>query len=159
LLAAIAGFRDLRFIFTKPNADANGRIIIKLIDDYVNNNPNQSIAFVSLGQKRYLSALAHAEMVIGNSSSGLIEVPSFGIPTVNIGDRQKGREKSASVIDCQNDTQAIDQAIRKALSSDFKEFSQTVVQVYGNGQTTEQIMQILKTRPFPEVLKKTFYDL
>lgn len=159
LLAALEQFPDLRLIFTKPNADANGRIIIKLIDDYVGQNRHKAAGFVSLGQKRYLSLMRFANAVVGNSSSGIIETPSFGIPTVNIGDRQKGRERANSVIDTQPDCKSIAASIKKASSSDFQDFCKLVKNVYGEGETTLQVMDILKNRPIPQNLKKSFFDL
>lgn len=159
LLAALEQFPDLRLIFTKPNADANGRIIIKLIDDYVSQNSHKAAGFVSLGQKRYLSLMRFAHAVVGNSSSGIIETSSFGIPTVNIGDRQKGRERANSVIDTQPDCESIAASIKKASSSDFQDFCKSVKNIYGEGETTLQIMAILKSRPIPQNLKKHFFDL
>ena len=159
LLTALEQFPDLRLIFTKPNADSNGRIIIKLIDDYVNHNSHRAAGFVSLGQKRYLSLMKFTHAVVGNSSSGIIETPSLGIPTVNIGDRQKGRERADSVIDTQPDCEAIVASIKKAVSSEFQDFCKSVKNVYGEGETTLQIMDILKNRQIPQNLKKHFYDL
>jgi GDP/UDP-N,N'-diacetylbacillosamine 2-epimerase (hydrolysing) len=159
LLAALEQFHDLRIIFTKPNSDANGRIIIKLIDDYVNHNSHRAAGYVSLGQKRYLSLMRFACAVVGNSSSGIIETPSFGIPTVNIGDRQKGRERANSVIDTQTDYEAIAASIKKAASSEFQAFCKSIKNVYGEGETTLQIMSILKSKPIPQNLKKHFFDL
>ncbi len=159
LLAALEQFPDLRLIFTKPNADSNGRIIIKLIDDYVNHNSHRAAGFVSLGQKRYLSLMRFACAVVGNSSSGIIETPSFGIPTVNIGDRQKGRGRADSVIDTEPDCESIAASIKKAVSSEFQDFCKSVKNVYGDGETTLQIMDILKNRPIPQNLKKHFFDL
>ena len=100
LLSALSNFKNAKIIFTMPNSDTYGRVIIELIKKYVSKNLKSSVAFNSLGQLKYLSALKHVSMVIGNSSSGLTEVPSFKIPTINIGDRQNGRIKSKSVIDC-----------------------------------------------------------
>jgi GDP/UDP-N,N'-diacetylbacillosamine 2-epimerase (hydrolysing) len=120
LLQALDCFPKLRVIFTKPNADPNGRIIIKLIDEYVYQNHDKSIAFTSMGSKTYLSAIKNVCMVVGNSSSGIIEVPSFGIPTVNIGDRQKGRVQAESVINCLPRKESIVNAINQALDCGFK---------------------------------------
>ena len=100
LLKALEKFTELSLVFTLPNADTDGRVIIRMIHDFVSKQRKKRIAFTSLGQLRYLSALNHVDVVIGNSSSGLSEVPSFKKPTVNIGDRQKGRLKADSVIDC-----------------------------------------------------------
>ena len=159
LLKALSQFSQLKLIFTKPNADANGRVIIKLIDDFVRENPEQSVGFVSLGQKRYLSLMQYAQAVVGNSSSGIIETPSFGIPTINIGDRQKGRERVGSVIDTQANEQSIAKAIKEAILPSFQKLCQSVQNVYGDGQTTERIMEILVTKGIPQNLKKPFFDL
>jgi GDP/UDP-N,N'-diacetylbacillosamine 2-epimerase (hydrolysing) len=159
LLAALEQFPDLRIIFTKPNADSNGRIIIKLIDDYVSKNSQRAAGYVSLGQKRYLSLMRFTSAVVGNSSSGIIETPSFGIPTVNIGDRQKGRERANSVIDTEPDCESIAASIKKTVSSEFQVFCKSVKNVYGDGDTTLQIMSILKSKPIPQNLKKHFFDL
>ena len=91
LLAALDQFGKGKIVFTMPNADADGRVIRNLVNDYVQRNPGKSVAFDSLGQKKYLSLMRQASVVVGNSSSGIIEAPSFGVPTINIGDRQKGR--------------------------------------------------------------------
>jgi GDP/UDP-N,N'-diacetylbacillosamine 2-epimerase (hydrolysing) len=159
LLKALSFFPSLRFIFTKPNADANGRIIIKLIDDFVKNNANNSAGFVSLGQKRYLSLMQYTQAVVGNSSSGLIEAPSFYVPTVNIGDRQKGRIRAESVIDARPDSDSLVEALNIVLSDPFVTSCKKIDNPYGNGHTTQQIMRVLKEKQIPENLKKPFYDL
>jgi GDP/UDP-N,N'-diacetylbacillosamine 2-epimerase (hydrolysing) len=158
LLTALDEFKNLKFIFTKPNADANGRVIIRLIDEYVNKNKEKAIAFTSLGQKRYLSLMQFTAAVVGNSSSGIIEAPSFNIPTVNIGDRQKGRVAAESVIQTQNNSNSIKNGINKAISIDFQAFCKTIQNVYGDGNTTERIIEILKQNSKVD-LKKSFYDL
>lgn len=159
LLQVLSAFPDLKIIFTKPNADANGRIIITIIDNYVKENTGRAVSFVSLGQKRYLSLMKLAKAVVGNSSSGIIEAPSFGIPTVNIGDRQKGRERASSVIDTHADKKSVIKAVKKALSVNFQAFCKSTKNVYGDGNTTSQILNILKNTPTPQDLKKQFYDL
>ena len=120
LLIALDNFSDVKIIITKPNSDTDGRIIIQLIDDYAKRRPDKVKAFTSLGQAKYLSAIKHADVVIGNSSSGLTEVPAMKKPTVNIGPRQRGRLKAVSVIDCDEKANAIMAAIKKALSPDFQ---------------------------------------
>ena len=110
----------IRMIFTKANADTNGRIVNELIDKYAAQNSERACAFVSLGQKRYLSALKYCRIVIGNSSSGIIEAPSFGKPIINIGDRQKGRICADSVINCGYTQQEIQQAMETALTKEFE---------------------------------------
>ena len=103
--------KDFGIIFTKPNADNDGRVIIRMIDEFVSGSAGRAVACTSLGQLLYLSAISHVDAVVGNSSSGLYEVPSFGKPTVNIGDRQRGRLRAASVIDCASDRTSIREAV------------------------------------------------
>lgn len=160
LLAVFDSFPDLKVIFTKPNADTNGRVIIELMDEYVSGNPGKAKAFTSLGQLKYLSAIKYAGAVVGNSSSGLIEVPSFGRPTVNIGDRQRGRVQAESVLNCLPQKDSIILALEKALSPDFQALCRKVQNPYGNGNTAEKIVQILmqqKNRLLD--IKKSFYDI
>lgn len=156
LLTALDSFgQDIGIIFTKPNADTDGRAIIRLMDHYVAAHPNAR-AYTSLGQLRYLSAMAQVDAVVGNSSSGLYEVPSFGIPTVNVGDRQKGRLQAASVINCGADAGAIEKAIRRALDSDCS----GAVNPYGDGTSSARIKDCLKRIAEPAaLLKKHFFDL
>ena len=159
ILRALDELKDTHIIFTKPNADRNGRIIIKMIDDYINTNSDRARAFTSLGQKRYLSALKFVDAVVGNSSSGLIEAPSFKVATVNIGDRQKGRIKAKSVIDCEPKYKLIKSAILKALSNDFKKNLQSVKNPYGRGGTSRKIKEVLKEFDLADILKKRFFDV
>lgn len=160
LLGACNQYPELIFIFTKANADVNGRIINNMIDAYVEDHKN-AIAFASLGVTRYLSALQYAAFVLGNSSSGIIEAPSFGIPTINIGDRQKGRIQSDSVIDCATTSEAIKKAIDIALSDEFRAMAKMTVNPYGNGNTTGMIVKtILDFLNNSRIsLKKNFYDV
>lgn len=159
LLKVCQKYQNMNFIFTKANADANGRIINKMIDHYLEQY-NNATAFTSLGTIRYLSALKHCEFVIGNSSSGLLEAPSFGIPTVNIGDRQKGRLQADSVINCVPTVKAIDQALQIALSKDFKKKAENTVNPYGDGNTSQQVVAKIKDFLINEKIqmKKKFYD-
>lgn len=159
VLDAISEIEDTGFIFTKPNADTNGRIIIQLIDDFVTKNPERACAFKSLGQLRYLSALKHVNLVLGNSSSGIAEAPSFQIATVDIGDRQKGRIKAASIINCSSERESISKAIEKALSKEFQEKLKQVKNPYGEGGASEKIMKILKSFDYSDILKKKFFDI
>lgn len=159
LLVALDEFPDMKLIFTKANADSDGRVINKLIDDYVAKHDN-AVAFTSLGALRYLSTVKYAEMVIGNSSSGLVEVPSFHIPTVNIGDRQKGRIKADSVIDCKPLKDDITKAIRLAQSSEFRNSCKAVMNPYCGGNTSETIVKtIVETLEDRINIKKKFYDV
>lgn len=160
LLEACDKHRELNYIFTKANADTHGRIINEMIDLYAHERKNV-VAFASLGMIRYLSTLKYSTLVIGNSSSGLLEAPSFGIPTVNIGDRQKGRLQSSSVINCATDADAIDEAITRAISKKFKAIAASTVNPYGNGDTSDKIIEVLKEFILQDKinLKKQFYNI
>ncbi len=160
LLSAIDCHNDIRYIFTKANADTDGRIINALLQDYADRHKNY-ILVDSLGMKRYLSALKYASFVIGNSSSGLIEVPSFGIPTINIGDRQKGRIMGKTIIQCDPVAKQIDKAINKALSAEFRQSIQDAVNPYGDGNTSDKIVKTVKEFLLDNKIdiKKKFYDI
>lgn len=159
LLEVCKKYRNMKFIFTKANADTNGRIINKMIDDFVKEN-DHAIAFTSLGINRYLSALKFCTIVIGNSSSGLLEAPSFGIPTINIGDRQKGRLQADSVINCEPIKGEIEKAIELALSDKFKSVAKDTFNPYGDGNTSEKVAATLVDYLLNGKieLKKKFYD-
>ena len=159
LLDVLAQEKTLKIIFTKANSDTNGRIINNMIDDFVTKYKDQSISFTSMGQLRYLSALQFVDGVIGNSSSGLIEVPSFKIGTVNIGDRQLGRIKTDSVIDCKPNQKSIKKAIIKLFSEDFKKKSKLVISPYGMGGAAKKIVTELEEISLDGILKKSFYDI
>jgi len=160
LLSAIKKFSDTTYIFTMPNADNDGRVIINLIQKFVANNKNTSIAFTSLGQLRYLSALQHVDLVIGNSSSGLIEVPSFKKPTINIGDRQRGRVYGLSVINCKPTKKEIIESINLGLSESFRNKLKKSINPYGNKNSSLEIVKILKKIAVNEnLIKKKFYNL
>ena len=158
LLSSLSEFKDYEIIFTMPNADTDGREIFKLIESYCLDNPNCR-AFTSLGQLKFLSCLKYVDVVVGNSSSGLAEVPSFKIPTVNIGDRQKGRLKADSVIDCSPTKNQITSAIKRAISLDFKESCKVVENPYGNGGASNKILEIISCTDLNKIIKKRFYDL
>ena len=159
LLEVCKAYKDINFIFTKANADSEGRIINQLIDDYEKQNENIT-AFTSLGMIKYLSALKYCSMVIGNSSSGLVEAPSFGIPTINIGDRQKGRMQASSVINCEPNQEEIRLAIEKAKSNLFVRMTKETINPYGSGQTSDEVINVIKEYVLEEKinLKKKFYD-
>lgn len=158
LLAALNQLNGSKIIFTKANADPEGRTINRMIDQYVATHPQKTIAFTSMGHLRYLSCLRIVDLVIGNSSSGILEAPSFGVPTVNIGDRQKGRIKAASIIDCEPEQAAIISACHKALSNQFKTMAQKVDNPYRQEGTARRTKEIIKSAENIN-LKKTFYDL
>lgn len=159
LLEAVDEMADTNLIFTKANADTDGRIINELIDEYVSRNPERSKAFHSLGQLRYLSCLQYIDAVVGNSSSGLIEVPSFGKPTVNIGDRQKGRVRGGTVIDCLPHFSAIKDALNRALDQKFAESIKGIINPYGQQNASEKILTVLKEIDLTHLIKKEFNDL
>ena len=159
-LDAIRTFPELQFIVTKSNADQGGAKINELLDEAVGRITNLHV-FTSLGVRRYLSLMKYAEFVLGNSSSGIIETPAFHVPTVNIGDRQRGRLQSESIINCAADTGAIVTAIKNAMSVEHRTICKTVISSYGDGHAAEQIA----AKVFEVVmgggidLKKKFYDL
>lgn len=159
LLDALDTLPDTNIVFTMPNADTDGRVLVDMIEEYVRRRPERAKAFTSLGQLRYLSCLQFVDVVVGNSSSGLLEVPSFRKPTVNIGDRQRGRIKAASVIDCEPHRTSIQAAIDKAFSVEFRTSLALVENPYGSGGASEKIVQILETIEFDGLLKKRFCDI
>jgi len=159
LLDAVDALNDTNIIFTKANSDTDGRIINNMIDSYVINNANKSAVFTSLGQLRYLSALQYIDAMVGNSSSGLAEAPSFKIGTINIGDRQKGRIKSGSVIDCLPEKESINKAFEKLYSKDFMDILRNIENPYGNGGASKKIKDLIKTFNLKGILKKSFFDL
>ncbi len=146
---------EVGVIFTKPNADTDGRVIIRMTDDYVASHPNAR-AYTSLGQLRYLSLMAQVDVVVGNSSSGLYEAPSLGKPTVNIGDRQKGRLQATSVLNCRAAADEIVAAIREAFTRDCS----GTVNPYGDGYSSERIVKLIKEMNDPQaLLKKHFHEV
>ncbi|MCO5949291.1 UDP-N-acetylglucosamine 2-epimerase [Mucilaginibacter flavidus] len=159
LLEALDDLRDVAIIFTKANADTDGRIINQLIDEYTTRHSDKAVAFTSLGQLRYLSAMQFMDAVIGNSSSGLIEAPSFKIATINIGDRQHGRIKAQSVIDCEPTFTEIKKAIDKAFSQEFRDSLKLVENPYGRNNSSADIISVLKSTALDNLLKKEFYNL
>ncbi|WP_299798800.1 UDP-N-acetylglucosamine 2-epimerase [uncultured Maribacter sp.] len=158
LLMALDDLKETTLIFTKPNSDKGGKAIIEMIDSYVENNTEKAISFTSLGQLRYLSALKHVNLVVGNSSSGILEVPYFHIPTINIGDRQKGRVAPISVIHCEPTAHEISLAFSKSTSKKFLNDIQNQELLFGNGDATNKIINQLITFD-NQNLKKSFYDL
>lgn len=157
LLNALKAFPDATVIFTYPNADTGGRVLIECIDRFVVEYRETSHAFVSLGQQRYLSLIRAADVIVGNSSSGLTEAPALKKATVNIGDRQKGRLKAASVIDAAENYQDITSAIQLALSDVFRASLPNTVSLYGQGSVSLKIKSTLKT--VTPVVRKQFFDI
>lgn len=158
LLKALDRFPDARLIFTKSNADTGGQAINAMIEDYAEERLERAQVHGSLGQRRYLSALHHVDAVVGNSSSGLIEAPAIPVPTVNIGDRQRGRLRAESVIDCHPSAENIGTAIEKSLSREFQDKIKDVTSPYGDGKTAPRICQDLKNANIKSVAK-SFYNL
>ncbi len=159
LLGALEATSDTNLIFTMPNADTEGRVLFGMIGEFVKRHSERAKAFTSLGQLKFLSCLQFIDAFVGNSSSGLLEVPSFRKPTINIGDRQKGRIKAPSVIDCAPNRDAIRASIEKALSSDFCSGLTSFDNPYGTGGGSEKIVRILEKIPFGCLLKKSFHNL
>ena len=160
LLKALDAFQSTHMIFTKANADTGGRAINDTIESYVANYPDRMHLFTSLGRQRYISALHLVDVVIGNSSSGVIEAPATGVPTVNIGLRQRGRLRAASVVDCETKSPSILAAIHSALKYKSTASMRNVKLPYGEGDTVSLILQVLKENPLgKELLMKTFNDV
>ena len=159
LLNALEKLGDVRLIFTKANADTQGRVINRMIDDYVAARGDTTVVYTSLGQLRYLSALKHVDGVVGNSSSGVIEAPSLCTGTVNIGDRQRGRVRAASIIDCDSNEKSIAVALKTLLSNDFQSKLKDVENPHGSGNVSEKIVEVLSGYPLTGIVKKSFYDL
>ena len=161
ILDALNEIPELFIIFTKSNADMGGQYLNHMLEEYVIKNKARSAIFSSLGQQRYMSCMKYCDVIIGNSSSGIIEAPSLKIPTVNIGDRQKGRVKGSSVIDCPPDKDAIVRAIKRALSVEFKNSTQIVENPYGGDGVTDKIISVIKENINKKkiIRKKTFYDI
>lgn len=157
LLEALDRWPDHQVILTYPNADNGGRAIIPLLEAYAARQPERVLAIPSLGFQRYLSAVAEAAAVVGNSSSGLIEVPSFGIPTINIGQRQGGRLAAESVLQCEAEADAIHASLCKALEPSFQQACRHVRNPYGQGNAAQQIVSALATQPLETL--KSFHDL
>lgn len=158
LLDCLDELTDTHIIFTKTNSDTDGRIINQMIN-YVSENNHKTVGYTSLGQLRYLSALQFMDALIGNSSSGLSEVPSFKIWTINIGDRQKSRLKADSIIDYLPTKLAIGQAIERLYSMSFQKLLKTVKNPYGDGMASKKIIKIIKEPIKQAELKKTFFDI
>lgn len=160
LLLALEEINDIyQLLFTLPNSDTEGRIIIQKINDYVVKHADKAFAMTSLGKKRYYSALKYATAVVGNSSSGLVEAPSFNIPTLNIGNRQLGRARGESVVDVPATLHGIREGLRVALSYAFIKKAQVTSNPYEKKNTLENIFNIIKTFPLDGLIRKSFYNL
>ena len=158
-LKALDNFPKLRILFTMPNSDQGGNSIKSAIESYCRLHSDRAKCFASLGVKRYLSAMQYVAAVVGNSSSGLVEVPSFCIPTLNIGDRQKGRTRGRSVYDCASDTDAVTNGLNTVLSQEFREQAKNASNPYEKENTAENIFRIISAYPLDQLSQKIFYDL
>jgi GDP/UDP-N,N'-diacetylbacillosamine 2-epimerase (hydrolysing) len=158
LLAALASLDDTQLIFTMPNADTDGRALIRMVEQFVVRHANAR-AFSSLGQLRYLSCMSHVDGVVGNSSSGLAEAPSFKKATINIGDRQRGRLQASSVINSRPRRAEIAAAIKKLYSAEFQSILAGVISPYGTGGASEKVLDTIKNFSIEGFAKKAFYDL
>ena len=160
LLAALSELNSqYKLLFTLPNSDTDGRIIISLINDFVAQNKSERFSFVSLGKKRYYSALSYCSVVIGNSSSGLAEAPSFHKATLNIGNRQKGRTRAASIVDCDTTVASIRQGLRKVLSVEMEAIAKDVVNPYYKENSLQCIFDVIRSYPLNNLVLKTFYNI
>jgi GDP/UDP-N,N'-diacetylbacillosamine 2-epimerase (hydrolysing) len=158
LLKAVSELKDIKVIITKPNPDIYSKAIIEMIDSYTVRNEKRVVSFASLGRELYLSALKLMDVVAGNSSSGIIEAPSFRIPTVNVGKRQEARVRADSVIDTKSELKSIRKAFKKAFSKNFKSHCRRVKNPYGQGKTAEKIVAVIKKKRFLSPAKE-FFDL
>lgn len=158
LLAALAELKDTQLVFTMPNADTDGRALIKMVQQFVAQHPNAR-AYTSLGQLRYLSCVAQVDGVVGNSSSGLAEVPSFKKGTINIGDRQRGRLQATSVINCAPTRLGISAALKRLYTADFQVNLSQTRNPYGDGGASEKVVKTIKHCAIDGIAKKVFYDL
>ena len=158
LLSALKDQENTTFIFTMPNADTGGREISNMIKDFVAENPN-AYAFTSLGQLKYFSCIKAVDAVVGNSSSGLLEVPTFKKATINIGDRQKGRLQAKSVINCDPDKKSLLESLDRIYSVTFKDSLKTTINPYGIGGASAKIVEIISEIPLEQMVNKNFYDL
>ncbi len=158
-LDALEERKDLRIVFTMPNSDTGSKVISNAINDFVFMHQDRARAYKSLGVKRYLSIMRQVGAVVGNSSSGLLEVPSFGIPTLNIGDRQKGRIAAESVVNCDTNKHSILIGLDKVFSTQFREIAKNVRNPYEKDDTAQSIFDVISTFPLKELNQKHFYDI
>lgn len=150
---------DIRVIFTMPNSDTGSQAIVDAINGFVAKNQERSVAYKSLGVLRYLSVMKEVGAVVGNSSSGLVEVPSFGIPTLNIGDRQKGRLAAESVLNCDTDCESILVGFDRVLSPEFMKVAAKALNPYDKEGTAKSIFDVISTYPLEVLNQKHFYDI
>lgn len=158
-IAAMEERKDLRIIFTMPNSDTGSHFIVDAINDFMEKNANRAKSFKSLGVVRYLSVMRQVAAVVGNSSSGIVEVPSFGIPTLNIGDRQKGRIQADSIYNCLPNKDSILQGLDVVLSKEFRALALKAHNPYEKANTAEEIFKVICTYPLEQLNQKHFYDI
>ncbi len=159
LISVIDELKDTNAIFIKSNADTNARVINQMIDQYVASNHQKARAFTSLGHLKYLSVLRMVDAIIGNSSSGISEAPSLKVATVNIGNRQKGRIRAASIIDCDPTRSSIERGLKRLYSKKFQKSLKTVRNPYGNGEAAKKIKEIIKEHDLKNICTKKFFDI
>lgn len=159
LLKALERLPEVKVLFSYPNNDPNGRVIIELIEDFVTRYPERSVVFPSLGMRRYLSVLRCVSAVVGNSSSGIIEVPSMHIPTLNIGIRQQGRQRAASVVDCGVSEEDVFNGLCRVLSPEERSHARLVQNPYEQSDTLEKIVETVATFPLEDIISKPFFDI
>ena len=158
-IAALEERKDLRVIFTMPNSDTGSLFIVEAVNGFVGRNSCRAKAFKSLGVVRYLSVMKQVAAVVGNSSSGIVEVPSFEIPTLNIGDRQKGRIQAESTYNCLPDKESVLKGLDTILSKEFRELASKVHNPYEKANTAEEIFKVISTYPIEQLNQKHFYDI
>lgn len=158
-ISALEERQDLQVIFTMPNSDTGSQFIVDAVNGFVERNPYRAKAFKSLGVVRYLSVMKQVSAVVGNSSSGIVEVPSFGIPTLNIGDRQKGRIQAESTYNCMPGKESVLNGLNKVLSKEFRELASKVHNPYEKANTAEEIFKVISTYPIEQLNQKHFYDI
>ncbi|WP_436414234.1 UDP-N-acetylglucosamine 2-epimerase [Petrimonas sp.] len=159
LLKAIDKQEESFFIFTKANADTNGRIINQMMEEYTNKHSDKAALFDSLGSLRYLSVMKQVTAMVGNSSSGILEAPSAPTATINIGDRQKGRIQAESIVNCMADEKVISKALEEVKMSEFQQTVAKSNNPYGSGNASQQIMDVLKKTDLRLLRTKSFYDI
>lgn len=158
-ISALEECPEICIVFTMPNSDTGSSAIVDAINAFVEKNPNRTKAFKSLGVKRYLSVMKEVGAVVGNSSSGIVETPSFGIPTLNIGDRQKGRLQADSIVNCGTDRESIINGLETVLSPEMQMKAKHTVNPYEQPDSALKVFEVISTYPLEKLNQKHFYDL
>lgn len=159
LFEALDEHPELRVIFTMPNSDTGGKVIAEAIERYATQHTNRVRAYKSLGMRRYLSVMKYCTAVVGNSSSGILETPSFHIPTLNIGSRQDGRIAATSVYNCLTDKTSISAGLDYILSPEFRAIATKAKNPYEKESTAQTIFDVISTYRLEDIIQKKFYDL